>query len=337
MADADIALLDTSQVEIQLLSRAVFGQLGGALPSQALAQFASAARRIYFREGTVIYRQGEPTEHIYFLIEGRVSLDSEGLKSWVLGDGSAFGILDATIERPHDRTAVALQDTTALAVAVDDWLDMVEDNLELTQGTIVRNASRLWEDALQLSPTGGFPKPDEAPSLATAMGGDVSHDAASMDPFEKLLGLRLAPLFQRAGMQALIRLARLARARTLQEGELLFEQGAEAGSLYIVLLGGVEIERDAPPIRAAFGPTSVVGSYAGLCLDKRPFRARATKRTALLEVDHDDLYELMEDHFDLVRSVQSYVSLERDRLQRLHAPRAATTAARRSSLAPPLR
>ncbi|HZO16148.1 MAG TPA: hypothetical protein VFB62_22895, partial [Polyangiaceae bacterium] len=63
-------------VQHQLMVRALMGGLGELFQTAFLNRFAAVVRDVFFHEGSTIYQQGEPCEHIYFILEGNVSTDA---------------------------------------------------------------------------------------------------------------------------------------------------------------------------------------------------------------------------------------------------------------------
>ncbi|MBW2522570.1 MAG: cyclic nucleotide-binding domain-containing protein [Deltaproteobacteria bacterium] len=313
-ADPTTALSTYDTVERQIFLRAV---LSGVDLGAAAAQIASLITDVYFTAGTVIYREGESTDHLYFVVEGTVSLTREGEEPWLMQERSVIGALDAALDQPHARTAVAVDDVHVMLLAIEDWQDILEDHSDLAQAMVLRNARGLHEMCLRLAPSGGFaepPPPDsdpEGPASSTTPG--------ELDPVDRLVILTEAGLFQRAGIQPLLTLATTARTRRLEAGEVLFEQGQRVTELYLVARGLIDIEREDPVLRARFGPGALVAGPPALANVERAFTARAATDAVVLVVRRDELLDVMEDHFAALRSVLAYLAVERDRMQRLEA------------------
>src|SRR4029079_11639026 len=136
------------RVQRSLFARTLFGQLG---LGSAIDRVATVIRDVHFDEGTVIYRQGGTSTHIYFILEGKVALEAPGEATWTFETREGFGFQDAMRDRPHARTATALTDLHALALNVEDWLDLLEDHGELQRGSIMRHADSVTRMIAQLS------------------------------------------------------------------------------------------------------------------------------------------------------------------------------------------
>ena len=304
-------------VQHQLMVRALMGGLGELFQTAFLSRFAAIVRDVYFQEGSIIYRQGEPCDHIYFILDGNVTTDAPGETPWRFGRNSLIGILDAQLDRAHNRTATALDDVHALLVTTENWWELMEDHFDLSRSLLGRNSRRLYDFALEAGAHLSEPQ-TERPSFFGLAPGRRGEGGGQLNLFERLLTLRLSPAFRRAGMQPLIRLARVALTRTLHEGEVLFRAGDKARAMFIVATGQLAVQHGAQT--STFEPGDLVGGFAALVREERAFDATAVSAAAVLELGFDDLDDVMEDHFDVVRSAQAYVAAERERLQRLRAP-----------------
>jgi CRP-like cAMP-binding protein len=297
-------------VELMLMVRSFLGGLTDAMPGPVVRQFAAMTRELFFRE-----------DHIYFVVQGEVALETAGHDPWRFGNYSALGILDAYLERPHTRTATAARDTRALVLRSEDWMSLMEDNFELTRLALGRNARGVWQMAIGLADE-AFDQLEvpERSSQVTALARRSEARLGMLNPFERLLVLRLSPLLRRARMQPLIRLARDSEVRFLEQGQVLFQQADPTVALYFVVSGLVRVERLEPVVSGTFHATQLVGGYASLTFEEHGFSASAVTDSVVLEVAVDDLFDVMEDHYDVVHSLQAYLAEARVRVQSVKAP-----------------
>jgi CRP-like cAMP-binding protein len=296
-----------SNVEHELIVRGLFGgQLRGALARQIV----SVTREVHWPMGTMVFRYGDPSENIYVVVEGEVHLEAPDDKPWTFGRGGIFGIIDIELERPRSRTAIAKTDVRALIIRSEDWLDVMEDHMDLMRRRFAGNARDLFRRASALGPE-GYPLPDSVPAMPTN---------GQLGRFERLVALRASPVFERAGVQALLRLAASARSMELAAGEVLFEEGDPVESIYLVASGEIAVSRKEPPFQAAFGPGALAGGPGQLVAPARPFGAVARAATVVIEIGESDFYEVLEDHFDVARAVGAWLALERERLYRMVSP-----------------
>lgn len=303
-------------IDQQLMVRPLVGRLASG---RSARQLVAAAREVFFAAGAVIYRAGEATAHIHIVLEGRVALEAVGQAPWTFGSGGVFGLLDAEMGEAHERTARAIDDVRAVAIRVEDWLDIVEDDLPLTLQRMAQSADDILARALALGEAAFAPPPLGAaqPELVAQL---QLKSGAPSSPFERLVALRLAPAFSRARTQALLRLAREAAEVRLEAGEALYDAGAPAGSIHVVIEGEM-IMRRGRSLQAAYSPFRLLGGVAGFGHVTRPMSATAGTDARLLEIPLDHLHDVMEDHFDLVRALSAFLARERHWVQTLVPPK----------------
>jgi CRP-like cAMP-binding protein len=293
------------RVERSIFVRSLFGKRAA---ERVAERVAATMRDLYFPAGTVIYRRGEASENLYFIVEGEVTLELPGEPSWVMGPQDGFGFQDAMQDVAHARDARARSDTHVLAFAAEDWLDLLEDHADMGQGAILAQAESIRRAVSEVSPSGGFPEPGqcEPPADFEAPCGIV----------ERIVILRDAPLFERAGIQALAGLARLAKPRAIRSGETLATAGTKSPGLVVVGAGVIGLERAQPELRARFGPGSIVGGLASVGTELLDWTVRAETDALALQIAQADWFDLMDDHFDLARSAFAYMAAERGLLMR---------------------
>jgi CRP-like cAMP-binding protein len=106
------------------------------VPSEQLAYLAAIAVEDTFASDTVIYREDDAAEAMYLVVEGRVRLHRGGMEIKVAQRGDAFGTWALFDEEPRVSAAMALQETQALRVNRDDFIDLLADNVGITQGVL---------------------------------------------------------------------------------------------------------------------------------------------------------------------------------------------------------
>src|SRR5262249_1670978 len=124
-------------------------------------RIADLMEDMYFSKGAVIYRKGDIPVDIFFIVSGVVHLKGEEHENpWVMDARSIIGIIDANLERPRLRSAVAQSDVHALRFRAEDYLDMMEDNFEQQLG-VLDGISTASISLMTDIPNGGFEEPNE--------------------------------------------------------------------------------------------------------------------------------------------------------------------------------
>ncbi len=113
------------------------------VPTEQLAYLAAIAREIEFLEGDTVYREQDRAEAMYLVLEGAVRLHQSELEITVARARDAFGTWALFDEQPAVVTATALEDTRLLRVEREDFIDLLADHVQITQGVLKTMAGRL--------------------------------------------------------------------------------------------------------------------------------------------------------------------------------------------------
>jgi CRP-like cAMP-binding protein len=80
---------------------------------------------------------------MYLVLEGRVRLHRDSLEVTVAGPGDAFGTWALFDDEPRVVTATALEETRLLRIDKEDFIDLLAENVQITQGVLKALARRL--------------------------------------------------------------------------------------------------------------------------------------------------------------------------------------------------
>lgn len=299
-----------ARVEKSLFVRTLFG---GRLSGRYLDAVTVMMQSAWFDAGQVIYRQGDASQHMYFIVSGEVALEEPGHAPWRFVARDGIGFQDAMQDQPHSRTARAASDVHALVFSVEDWFDVLEGHPELGRGAVLGHARSVARMIDELGLAAAFSREPLDPGHVDLV--------RSPGLVERMLVLTEAPLFARAGIQAVAGLARLAKSLRVPKGDVVRQAGQPRHGFELVAHGELSLRRSEDAAAAWFTPGSVVGSLGVFAKDEHDATLRAETDSVVLEIRQDDLFEVMEDHFDLARAVFAYMARERGRLMRLVADR----------------
>ena len=94
-------------------------------------------KRMEFKEGQVIFNQGDASDRCYKVISGAVkirisSYDSSGQLHYVAAQtmrhGDVFGEMGIVDDSPRSASAIATEDTVCVAYTADEMMDLLESN-----------------------------------------------------------------------------------------------------------------------------------------------------------------------------------------------------------------
>lgn len=300
----------------------------GKPAGSAATYLAQVMRDEVFPAGTALYRKGDAADELFFIVRGRVRQSVKGAPSWEFEGGAVIGLLDVLQDRLHARTAEAVTDVHALVLKADDYFDVLEDHFEFTRSSILSMADALHALRLALPPTGGFGElrrsrvPDSrrgppsssrrARALSALPLAAAGAEDRPLNVVERTIALRGSPALESASIQALTSMAELIDEVRPAPGDVLVTEGAVAPAIFLVARGLVGIERREPAIAATFSPGALVGGYASLGSAVEAYTARALAPSLLFSIDKEDLFDLLELHFDLARSVLKNMAAERE-------------------------
>jgi len=253
--------------------------------------------------GRVLAVAGEALEYVYFMQQGAVQMTRPGAAPWNLSGRWVIGAMEAQLERPLTRTVTAMSDFRAMKIRPTAWRELLEDSYLLA-----RNAIRFGSAAvaqLEQRLPGGLPSPN------AKLPPPVLHQDPTV--IERLAFLAEIETLRGAGVQPLAELAVVSQERDFAPGELLFERGFAHQELFIVVEGEVVAKCGDIDALWHYGPRDIVcgaACFAGAL----EWQAKATRKTRTISFRLEAWFELMDEHFDLVRAAISALALRREAL-----------------------
>jgi CRP-like cAMP-binding protein len=131
--------MTTIEKVIALQDVDIFSQVS----AEELAYLAAIATEHDYAAGAVIYNDKDAADSMYLVVEGKVRLHKEELDITESGPGQAFGTWALFDEEPRVSAATAREDAMVLRLDKDDFIDLLADNVEITQGVLKALVSRV--------------------------------------------------------------------------------------------------------------------------------------------------------------------------------------------------
>lgn len=113
------------------------------VPTEQLAYLAAIADETEFGAEKDIYTEQDPSDALYLVLEGTVRLHRSGTEITTAGPKEAFGTWALFDDEPRVATATTLEDTRVLRISRDDFVDLLADHVQITQGILKALVKRL--------------------------------------------------------------------------------------------------------------------------------------------------------------------------------------------------
>lgn len=111
--------------------------------TQQLAHLAAIAEEMSLPGGGTIYKEQDPADAMYLVLEGEVQLHRDGKEVEVAKAEDAFGTWALFDDEPRVATATALKDVQLLRIDREDFIDLLSDHVQIAEGVLKVLARRL--------------------------------------------------------------------------------------------------------------------------------------------------------------------------------------------------
>ncbi len=298
-------------------------------PVRVTQEFASKMQYFNAYAGNILFERETPPDTIFFVLEGEVRLEAPGQEPWGFEKHSMIGILDAILSRPHARTLVAVTDIRGLVIKTGDYFDIMEENFTFNKDVTQLAYRGLHTTALQLAPYGVFASLKEQSTTGFV---PCIRRKQGLNAIERLMVLHNARVFHDPPVEALSNLANLSKEQRWNPKDIIFRQKDPASSLHIVADGSVRVSSPDPKVVATFGPGGLLGGHSAVGFEERLYDAEVLTPTVTLCIEKEDLYDVMEDHFGMIRSFGAFIAIERERVMEAIANNSKETAALKEAI-----
>jgi CRP-like cAMP-binding protein len=256
--------------------------------------------------GESLFSAGDPADYFYFLRRGTVKLVCEGSEARTVHGPGVIGVFDVLLDRPRMRSAIVLDSPELMKVRADAWIELLEDSFELARAAVLRSAREVALLEVLLLGKRVLPWP-VGPRPSYPVG-------ARLGLIERLALLMDAPPLRAAGVQTLSDLAASSEEVVVAPGSVLFEGQVTRSRFFLVVEGQVDGLHEPSNMVCPFGPGDIVSGAGAFGEPALAWTARAKTKARTLAFRIEDWFDLMEEHFDLVRSALAASALERERL-----------------------
>jgi CRP-like cAMP-binding protein len=262
-------------------------------PRSLIAIAEHSTERRFARGETLIEADGE-IRSIFILGEGSVTSLYKGERLFEVGSPGAVGTLALLAGRSVGSSFVAREETVALELDADVYLQILEDHFPLVLSLTVNLARDIARDE-EIARVA--PGTAQAPPLPPAV------LRSKLDLVDRLSLVRRVRLFSDANLSLLTELFRGDAERHYEDGEPLCRAGQVAESFEVLVEGLVRLE-DADASRPGFVDAVGVVGWRDLFTGKpRVWSATACGPVRTLHVPRELYTDVLEDHSEHVLAV----------------------------------
>ncbi len=104
--------------------------------TEDLSHIAAITEKVQFSKGDKIYEEGDISDSLYVVVDGRVRLHRSGTDIMIAGPKNVFGTWALFDDEPRVATATAQEDCTLLRLNKDDFYDLLADHTQITQSVL---------------------------------------------------------------------------------------------------------------------------------------------------------------------------------------------------------
>jgi CRP-like cAMP-binding protein/tetratricopeptide (TPR) repeat protein len=197
--------------------------LFAGLPKEALEALVSNLTLVALEANAILFREGDPGDALYVIVEGEVSVQAEGpprVEMARLGPGSFIGEVALMTDQPRSATVTAVQTAELLRIDRHTLSRVLADH-----GDVLRAVLRFVRDRL-------------------------------VDRW-----MRTSPLFRPFSDEQRAELAAKFKFLEIEPSTVLLGSGQKPDGLYIVLAGHFSVVRDRQTV-ATLGPGDLIGETA---------------------------------------------------------------------------
>jgi AAA family ATP:ADP antiporter len=117
----------------------LFSQLSG----EQIKPIAEMFEEEMLPAGEVVFRKGDPSEYLYVILSGKVSVFVDDREVATLGAGEYFGDMALLDDEPRSATITLLQDTELLTLYREDFYEILDEYPEISRSIIRTLSMRL--------------------------------------------------------------------------------------------------------------------------------------------------------------------------------------------------
>lgn len=132
-------MLTTIEKVMSLQNVDIFSEVS----TEHLSHLALIAQEVSYQAGEILYRELDPPQAMYLVLEGSVRLHRGELVVTLAQENDVFGTWALFDDEPMVVTATVVDTCRLLRIDRDDFIDLLADYVQITQGVLKEMVKRL--------------------------------------------------------------------------------------------------------------------------------------------------------------------------------------------------
>ncbi len=264
------------------------------LSTSQLVPLARLAIERQFRAGDILVQDESLLRRFYMIVEGTVRAEKHGVTQLPSHAGEAVGFLQWLAGDSEGMLAVADTDVVALEFWGPSVMEIWEDHFPMLRSAI-QNMSQRTLEILKSTTDGGYKSPWQERGVQAPEG--------EPDLIQGLVLIRKSPIFATASLEALANIAAGQIYQTFDAGTVLWEPGATADHMQLILSGDVHCTFDEGRRQFTAGAGYPLGNVETIAQMPRWYRAECITPVRAMRSDSIRIFDTMEDHFDVAQKL----------------------------------
>ncbi|HET7705194.1 MAG TPA: cyclic nucleotide-binding domain-containing protein [Thermoanaerobaculia bacterium] len=137
-------MAELARIETVVLLQSV--DFFSACTAEEVLRIASIAHERRVAAGEELFRERDTADTLYCVVRGEIEVRSRDGRTEVVGPLQTAGLFDLLSGRLHGGRAVARTEALLLAIAADDFFDLLSNNIELVKSLFRHLIHRIDQD-----------------------------------------------------------------------------------------------------------------------------------------------------------------------------------------------
>lgn len=274
------------------------------VPADSLISLAKTVRTASFADGELLFEQGDEGDSMCLIQAGGARIEVDGQEVARVGAGEVIGEMAVIDGQPRSACCVADGATSVVEISAGDFASLVRTHASAAMAVLRTISARLRTASARSrgrdDTASTRPSRCRASMLPSAVGGLTAL-------VEGCTFLGQVELFAELEATELVKIAELAMSLTIYAGEVLFEQGEQGDSMYLLRSGRISVQIDGAEV-AVVGARDPIGEMALIDGEPRSATCVVAEEAMVMRIGADDFNLLLDTQPDIAVGLMKTLS-----------------------------